>query len=418
MSASLPQDSDVLGNLSDIDSNPRPPTQESGVPLDDTQRRVADIQAATNALLEAAQPLLRALAETPATIGTQDEVGRWRELLMRELQQFQALCERANLRREHVLAARYCLCTALDEAVNKTTWGAGGVWARHSLLVTFHNEAYGGEKFFLLIGRLASNPQEHLAVLEVMYRILGLGFEGRYSVAADGRRQLEMIRHRLLMLITGNLELVPRELSPHWRGESEGRLRLMRSVPVWVTASVLGLVIFTIFAWDKYRLLSASSEVERQIVAIGRMTPPPVPRLRLAQLLKDEIARGVVSVKEDAATSTVTFKGDAMFPPGQPTVTAGITPVLDKVASEINKVAGHVTVVGHSDNQPIRSAKFASNQALSEARAQAVSQYLQGKGVSASRVQVVGKGDGEPVASNATQSGRAQNRRVEIMVAN
>lgn len=417
-SASLTQDFGIQPEPFGAGGSPGTLSDDMFEPIDQTQLRLARIQGAANPLLEAAQPLLRALAEMPQSVGSLEEVGHWRELLVREVRQFQSLCDQANLRREHVLAVRYCLCTALDEAANKAEWGGNGVWAQHSLLVTFHNEAYGGEKFFLLIGRLASNPQEHLDVLEVMYRILGLGFEGRYSVAADGRRQLETIRHRLLTLITGNHEAVPRELSPHWHGEASGRLRLLRSVPVWVTASVLGLAIFGIFAWDKYQLLTESRDVERRIVAIGRLTPAPASPLRLAQLLKDEIARGVVSVSEDSATSTVTFRGDAMFTAGQPTVNAAMTPVLDKVASEINKVSGHVTVIGHSDNQPIHSARFASNQALSEARATVVSQYLQAKGVIAGRIAAVGKGDSQPVTSNASAAGRAQNRRVEIVVAN
>jgi len=52
------------------------------------------------------------------------------------------------------------------------------VWSRHSLLVTFHNEAWGGEKFFQLLSRLAQNPQEHLDLLELQNVCLALGFEG------------------------------------------------------------------------------------------------------------------------------------------------------------------------------------------------------------------------------------------------
>lgn len=81
----------------------------------------------------------------------------YRNLLVREMHLYQTLCDQANLRREHVLAVRYCLCTALDEAANNTTSGRRGVWAGKSLLVTFHGESEGGIKLFQIIGRLAAS---------------------------------------------------------------------------------------------------------------------------------------------------------------------------------------------------------------------------------------------------------------------
>ncbi len=50
-----------------------------------------------------------------------------------------------------MLLARYALCTALDEAVLSTPWGSGGDWGKQSLLITVHNEAWGGEKVFQLL---------------------------------------------------------------------------------------------------------------------------------------------------------------------------------------------------------------------------------------------------------------------------
>ncbi|MGS9140259.1 DotU family type IV/VI secretion system protein, partial [Salmonella enterica subsp. enterica serovar Infantis] len=70
----------------------------------------------------------------------------YRNLLVREMHLSQTLCDQANLRREHVLAVRYCLCTALDEAATNTPWGRRGVWAGTSLLVTFQGESEGGIK--------------------------------------------------------------------------------------------------------------------------------------------------------------------------------------------------------------------------------------------------------------------------------
>lgn len=79
-----------------------------------------------------------------------------------------------------------------------TQLGTARHLGRKSLLVTFHGESEGGIKLFQIIGRLAASFREHGNVLEVIYHLLGLGFEGRYSVQPDGRKQLDNIRQQLL----------------------------------------------------------------------------------------------------------------------------------------------------------------------------------------------------------------------------
>lgn len=390
------------------------------------QVRLLAVTAAKNPLLEAAQPLLRALADMPATLGSEG-VTILHQLLEREVASFQSLCGSAQIRHEHAVAASYSLCTALDEAANSTEWGGGkngeaGIWAGQQLAAKFHGDTKGGDKFFLLVGRLAASPQEHIDLLELMYQVLGLGFEGRFGTATNGRRQLETVRHRLFTLLGTARGEVPRDLSPHWKGVGAGTFRLLRSIPVWLTVSLLTLVLCGLFAWYKYQLLQTSADVEQRIAAIGRMRPPPTPPapavkpLRLKELLAPEIARGTVSVEEDEHRSAVTFRGDDMFVPGQARLNAKILPVLDKVADEINQVSGSVQVTGHSDNRPIKTREFPNNQVLSEKRADAVTAVLLGKGVVASRIRTEGRGDTMPVADSATAAGRARNRRVDIVV--
>ncbi|MFC5472457.1 type VI secretion system protein TssL, long form [Paraherbaspirillum soli] len=389
-------------------------------PPPDMQLRLVQVAAAANPLLEAAQPLLRALAEMPAQVKDLDEMNCLREMLVREIKAFQTLCDKADLSWKHMAAVRFCICTALDEAANRNNLGGGSAWAMKSLLIEIEGESDGGEKFFLLIGRMATDPQEYLDVLEVLYRILGLGFEGRYSVIEDGRRHLDQIRQRLLTLIGNARETVPPELSPHWRGEGAGRLPLLRSVPVWATASFFALILFGVFCWYQYQLLDMSNALQQRILAIAKepvsVPAQPLPQVRLAILLKDEIARGLVTVAEDARRSVVTFKGDTMFVAGRSQVRPEIEPTLDKVAREVARVGGHVRIIGHTDSQPIRTAEFPNNQVLSEKRAAFVGQYLQSRGTPGNRIEALGRGDSLPVAGNATAAERARNRRVEIVV--
>ncbi|WP_322015179.1 type VI secretion system protein TssL, long form [Paraburkholderia sp. J12] len=402
--------------------DPEPPVDPAAFdPPEDSQARLDRVKASRNPLGEAAQPLLRMLADMPSSLDSLAAVASLRSLLVREVSAFQKVCDKANLPWKHVAAARYALCTALDEAANRTRWGGGGIWAARGLLITFEGEVDGGEKFFLLIGRMATDPQEYIDVLEVMYRILGLGFEGRYSVVVEGLRHLEQIRQRLLTLISGARDTMRVELSPHWRGEAPGEMRLLKSVPVWATAGVAALSVFGLFGWYKYQLLVESNGLEAKIRAIGvpvKAGPTVVhERLRLSILLKDQISRGLLTVDEDDHSSKVVFSGDSMFLPGRAGIRPELDPVLTRVAEEVARVNGKVTVMGYTDNLPIDTPEFRNNQMLSEKRAASVADVLMTHGVPAGRIEATGKGDTEPVADNTTAEGRSRNRRVEVFVA-
>jgi len=386
------------------------------------RERLAVLQRAENPLLGATDPLLYALAELPDYTGADGGLPL-RMLLEQELRLFERLCEQANIRRDHMIGARYCLCTALDEVAMQTAWGQGGengvAWNTNSLASAFHEDSEGGNKVYLLIGRLMKDADEHIDLLEVIYRILSLGFEGRYRHEPDGARKHRAIRQRLYDEIMARREPVPVPLSPHWQSDVPGKPKPFYDFPVWITVVVLSLILLGMYGYFKYELLNRSAAVQKQIAAIAQMAPPQAsaPILHLKDLLKSEIAAGTVSVNEDAHHSSVTFRGDTMFAPGGATVKATMSPLIGKIAAEVAKVPGQVTIAGYSDNVPIRSGPFASNQALSEARAKQVAQMLQAAGLPASRLEAVGRGEADPIGDNSTAQGRAQNRRVEITVA-
>jgi len=101
------------------------------------------------------------------------------------------------------------------------------------------------------------------------------------------------------------------------------------------------------------------------------------------------------------------------FSTGSSTVASSFLPALRDVARSLNAHPNStVRVVGHTDN--VGSAAF--NQQLSQDRALAVARILIGDGVSASRITYSGRGYNEPITTNATAVGRAQNRRVEILI--
>lgn len=109
----------------------------------------------------------------------------------------------------------------------------------------------------------------------------------------------------------------------------------------------------------------------------------------------------------------VKIPGSVMFASGQATVGPAFQNTLASVTTSVRKYCGvTVRVVGHTDNV----GTDAVNQTLSERRARAVTGYMQAQGVEAQRLAAQGMGESQPVADNSTETGRQQNRRVEIFV--
>ncbi len=103
---------------------------------------------------------------------------------------------------------------------------------------------------------------------------------------------------------------------------------------------------------------------------------------------------------------------DFSFAVGRSDIQSPMRPVLDEIGRNLDRSV-YITVIGHTDS----TGSDALNERLSVERAQAVRDYLAMRGVLASHVQVQGRGARAPVATNATDAGRAQNRRVEIFLA-
>ncbi len=107
----------------------------------------------------------------------------------------------------------------------------------------------------------------------------------------------------------------------------------------------------------------------------------------------------------------VNVPSDFSFDVGRAEVKPPMRPVLDQFAQGLDPTM-QVRVIGHTDS----TGGDAINNPLSVDRAESVRHYLAGRGVAASRVEVSGQGSRSPVADNATEAGRAQNRRVEIFL--
>ncbi|MGX1182799.1 type VI secretion system protein ImpK [Pseudomonas sp. F-14 TE3623] len=204
-----------------------------------------------NSLVAAASELLSEVVRLKHS-DTREDMYALNERLTAGLKLFEVRALHNGAESSQVMAARYVLCTVVDEAVVTTPWGNESEWSQMSLLSSFHNETFGGEKFFQLLDRLSKNLVKHLPMLELMYLCLSLGFEGKYRVQARGMLELEGIRDALYRQIRQLRGDVPRELSPHWEGLNDQRRSLVRIVPAWMVVlfTVVCLVVmYSGFAW-------------------------------------------------------------------------------------------------------------------------------------------------------------------------
>jgi outer membrane protein OmpA-like peptidoglycan-associated protein len=127
--------------------------------------------------------------------------------------------------------------------------------------------------------------------------------------------------------------------------------------------------------------------------------------------LREQLRGSGVSVERDGDNINLIMPGNITFASGNASIAPGFLSVLDSVVlvlTEFNKTL--VVVSGHTDS----TGSDSLNQNLSEKRAKSVSDYFYNSGIIRDRLEVIGFGETQPIASNGTEQGKTQNRRVEI----
>jgi type VI secretion system protein ImpK len=357
------------------------------------------------------------------------------ERLIGQVKQFEQCARARGLTDQMVLPARYMLCALLDESVLDTPWGSQSIWASRGLLVSFHKETWGGEKFYSALDKLLAYPAGNLHLLELMYLCLAMGFEGKYRIRDGGHQQLEQIREHLYQTIRTQRQDPEPALSPHWRGITALRDPLLDQVPLWVFAGIAGLLLLALFAFYTFALSRSSEPVflslaaldqrlapmpERSVEPIKRPppeppppdAPPPPPTLR--ELLATDINAGRLSVENRPRGETVLLGGSAMFASASDQLQPDFVVLVRRVGKALRQLQGPVLVTGHSDSAPIRTLRFPDNYALSQARAKSVTELLVEETGDPGRFTAEGLAATEPLVPENPRD--ARNRRVEIML--
>lgn len=377
-----------------------------------------------NPLVQAAIPLLMLAGRLRGQVA-QADVEALRRQTIQEVRSFEERARQAGIQAEDVMAARYALCTAIDEAVLNTPWGSQSGWSSQSLLVSFHRESFGGEKFFQILERVNSEGQRYLSLLELLYLCLALGFEGKYRLDDRGQAQLADIRLDLFRRIQSMRGAPASELSPHWKGVQDKRNGVVRLVPLWVVAAACVTLLAGTLIFLNSRLSTRAEPVNRTLAAIGNQdvqavaaspTTGTAPPLGLSDVLSGPIAEKLVSVQEHDAGAVVIITVPNLFGSGNATLNPTFEPLVHQIAKSLSQLPGQITVVGHTDNQPIRSFQFKDNFELSRARAANVVALMKQELANPSRVDSRGLGPSQPrYTPEDDPENQARNRRVEIV---
>ena len=132
------------------------------------------------------------------------------------------------------------------------------------------------------------------------------------------------------------------------------------------------------------------------------------------EALEKVVEAAKLSVKQDDRGTVIILPGSVLFESGQATLFALAQQKLALLAEQIkNQKTSLITIEGHTDSRGSPD----TNMLLSQRRADSVRTYLVSQGIPSERIKAVGMGETRPLASNNTSEGRAQNRRVEIVIA-
>ena len=139
---------------------------------------------------------------------------------------------------------------------------------------------------------------------------------------------------------------------------------------------------------------------------------------RLRADLSDEIAAGLAEVEKDGDKIIVRLASQGSFTSGSSDLRQAFTPTLTRLGNSLAQYPGSVMVEGHTDDVPVAfSERFKSNWDLSAARAASIADFLlNSTNLEGGNVQIAGFADTRPLDTNDTATGRARNRRIEVIV--
>jgi type VI secretion system protein ImpK len=372
-----------------------------------------------NPILSAAGPLL-SLGVAIGGSAYQADIEALRARAIDAVKSFEEQCRQLSVDPAHVRIARYIVCTFVDTAVFQTPWGGHHVWGSRSLLVLFEQETVGGVKFFDMLKELSKAPDRYLDLLELQYVCLALGFKGMYAERAEGQSQLQSQQEALYRLIRDRRPGLGSVLATHWKGLAEPKAKAFRAIPWWVALVAAAVIVLGTLIVARAWLSDAAAPTAKLLATRGLLidyapVPAPAAPSRLKTLLAPQENAGDLTVEEFGKRTVVTLRSPELFQSGSARVAAGHEALFNAIGRALEAVPGRIMIIGHTDDQPLRSFKYADNIELSRARAIAVAELIKPAISNPSRIEWTGVGSTQPrFQPPSLPENRARNRRVEI----
>lgn len=361
------------------------------------------------------------------------------EHVTREIEVFEENCLKAGIDAHETQVAKYLLCSTADDIVQNIPGNDRHVWIQYSMTVRFFNRRTSGVGFFQEVEKALQAPAQRYQLLELAMVCLSLGFEGQYRTAPNGAVELSRIRTMIYESLRRVNARPDDDISPRWQPVDVGRRRRFGGTPLWVIGSVLGLGLTGAYFGLSMMIANEGSLVSQRLLSItpvgevGLIRPAAVafkPLVvdqtevadhtqldRLRTGLQSDIGGGLVVVDMKGNFIFVRVSNALLFATGKADTKPEFAELAKRIATVLNAEPGPILVFGYTDNVPMSGrGRFKNNHDLSLARAEAVKGVLAKTVADPSRFVVEGKGEADPIGDNATDDGRAQNRRVEIMI--
>lgn len=233
------------------------------------QSNMFKIRIAVNPLVAAAAPLLT----TATQLREQSDPPDYNELhrcLCHEIKALEHNAHKLGYRSQVILAARYLLCAMIDEIIAQSNWFKASTWAQRGLLQTFQREAWGGERFFLILERSAEDPIVYIDLLELGYICLSQGFRGKYE-SPDQTQALALVIDNLYDLIRHQRGELSRNLLVS-DGQAKAKFHSRwRLPPLWLTIIIALGILAGIFVPYHHRLETLTQQAISNIQKLSNI---------------------------------------------------------------------------------------------------------------------------------------------------
>lgn len=363
------------------------------------------------------------------------------EYVTKEIEVFEENLQKAGIDNHETQVAKYLLCGTADDIVQNIPGTDRHIWVQYSMVARFFNRRTSGVGFFQEVEKALQAPAQRFQILELALTCLSLGFEGQYRSAPNGAVELARIRAMIYETLRRVTNRPDEDISPRWQPVILGGRRRFGGTPLWVMGSLMGLALLGAYFGLSMLISAEGNAVSSRLLAINPTSTVTLARTvaftplvtadereklieaqstqldRIREGLQGDVDGGLVEIDVKGDFIFIRVNNAALFATGKAETRQEFNELAGRITGVINAEPGPVYIVGYTDNVPMSGrGRYKNNHDLSVARAEAVQKVLAQGMDDPSRFVVEGKAEADPIGDNATDEGRALNRRVEIMI--